>query len=148
MAVARPVNLNINDDTAQLLLRRPEVSAVSVFNLGVNLDKVDIITHASLASGYAFGRIDTLICLNVLGSADPRKRQSDVRNLSRLLTPRGVAYFTRPLTGAAFRRKARVQYFTDIEFKDELKDFFVNPTTVQSSNSNYPIIKCGGLQPL
>ena len=148
VAIARPVNIDINDDVAQLILSRPDVKSVSVFNLGVDLEKVDLPTGGSLASGCAFGKIDTLVCLNVLGSVDAKKRRKAVALLSRLLTPKGVAYFTRPVGAASVCKKARVRYFSDDEFKAELKGFFVGAETVESGNCKYPIIKCGGTPPL
>lgn len=148
VAIARPVNIDIHDDVASLLLQRPGVKCVSVFNLGPNLDKVDFVACATLASGYAFGRIDTLIGLNVLGTVDVKKRQSAISKMSQLLTPKGVAYFTRPISGTIHCKKARVQYFTDDEFRKELGGFFLNPTAIPSSNPKYPIMKCGGMPPL
>lgn len=148
VGIARAANLDVKDEAARLVLARPGVTSVSVFNLGEALEKVNIVTNASLASGYAYGRINTLIGLNVLASADPKLRIETVKKLSQLLTPKGVAYFTRTTYADPRTRKSRVQYFTDAEFKKELDGFFMGAIAVSSSNPRYPIMRVGGLPPL
>ena len=146
VAVARPVNIDVPDDVADLILKRPSVSSISVYNLGPDLDMVDHVTYASLASGYTFGKIDTLIALNVFTSTDNHRRRSAICRLAQVLKPDGVAYIVR--ADGRSRGKVIARHFTDEEFQAELKGYFDNMTVITSENPRYPILKCGGVPPI